>query len=137
MRNAQLMIAAAVLLQASPALARRPTVPIQNYPNEPVVTASGTKPTLEQVAGAALRAAARRNWAAEKLADGQYRLKLVVRQHVVSALLWVSPERFSIAYESSENMQYAVEDGVPSIHPKYNQWVRNLLDGIRKEIALL
>jgi hypothetical protein len=34
-------------------------------------------------------------------------------------------------------MQYGVEDGVPAIHPKYNQWLRNLLEDIRREISLL
>lgn len=137
MRKAQLMLAAAVLLQAAPALASPPPVPVQNHPNEPVVTASGNKPTLEQVTEAALRGASARGWTAEKLADGQYRLRLVVRKHTVVALLWVSPERFSIAYESSDNMDFRMEDGVAYIHPKYNQWVRNLVQDIRKQLAVL
>ena len=137
MRNVRLIVAAAVLLQASPALARAP-VPIQDWPAEAVVTASGNRPTAEQVEQAALVAVAAKGWTPTRVADGRYSLRKLVRgKHTVVVSLSVAATQYGIVYESSDNMKYTTVEGVPHIHPNYNVWARELVEAIRAEVARL
>lgn len=40
---------------------------------------------------------------------------------------------YQIGYVSSENLNYEVEDGKAMIHPRYNDWIKNLQVGISRE----
>ena len=55
----------------------------------------------------------------------------------VVARIDFGPDKFSITYRASENMGFEVVNGRPFIHPKYNQWIGNLLSDIRKELTTL
>ncbi|HEX9051416.1 MAG TPA: hypothetical protein VF841_12870 [Anaeromyxobacter sp.] len=137
MRAAIWAAAAAVLVAASPARARTP-VPVENFPDQPVATASGRRPTLEQVQQAIASAATARQWALAKQADGSFLATRVVKgKHTLVTAVSFTAERYSVTYHSSDNLKYEVYRGVPYIHPNYNVWTRELVEAIRIELSKL
>ncbi len=138
MRTALWAVIAAILASATPAYGARPPVPVQDFPDQAVGTASGKKPTLEQVAQAITAAATSKQWAVAKQADGSLLATRVVKgKHTIVATVSFTPERYSVLYHSSDNMNYQVLNGVPSIHPNYNVWARELVEAIRVEVSKL
>lgn len=137
MRKLLLAVMAALVFPAYPAFARRP-VPIVDWPNQTVATASGNKLTLEQVAQAVTKAAFGMGWTSSKISDEQYVARRVVRgKHTVVVSISISPEQYSVTYQSSDNMKFEIYDGVRLIHPNYNVWVRELVEAIRLELSRL
>lgn len=137
MRKVHLAVTAAVALLASPALARTP-VPIVDWSHQPVATGSGNKLSTEQVVQAVMKAAAAESWAVAKVAEGKYVGTRVVRgKHTIVVTIAVSPEEYSVSYQSSINMKHDVWNGVPVIHPNYNVWTRQLVDAVRLELSRL
>lgn len=124
-------------LAATPVPAAQPPVRPLEIRDEPVVTGSGRAPTASDVRGAIARGAAVRGWVVSEVSPTALDATLTVRRHRVVARIDFAADRFSITYRSSENMGFEVVDGRPYIHPKYNQWVRNLLADIRRELAAL
>src|SRR5512142_2671660 len=128
---------AAILVSASPAYGRAP-VPVENFPNQAIATASGKKPTLEQVQQAITAAATGKQWSLAKQADGSFLATRVVRgKHTIVATVAFTPEQYSVLYHSSDNMKFEMYNGVPHIHPNYNVWARELVDAIRIELSKL
>ncbi len=137
MRIATSVAFAAFLATASPAYGRT-LVPVENFTNQAVATASGKKPTLEQVHDAIGRAAASKGWAVAKQADGQLlATRLVKGKHTIVTTISFTPDAYSVLYHSSENMKYETYRGVPYIHPNYNVWARELVEAIRLELSKL
>ncbi len=137
MSKMHVAVIAALVLQASPALARNP-VPIVDFPNQATATTSGKTPTVEQVLEAVVRATASKGWALAKTADGQYSATRLVRgKHTVVVAISIAPEQYSVVYQSSVNMSYGTLEGVPVIHPNYNAWARQLVEAIRMEVSKL
>ncbi len=137
MRTTIWAVVAAVLVSASPAYGRTP-VPVENFPNNPIQTASGKKPTVDQVAQAITAAAASRQWALAKQADGSFLATRVVRgKHTIVATVAYTTEQYSVLYHSSDNMKFEMYNGAPYIHPNYNVWARELVDAIRIEVSKL
>jgi hypothetical protein len=138
MRTSIWAVIAAILVSASPAYAARPPVPLQNFPNQVVQTASGTKPPVEQVAQAITAAATGKQWAVAKQADGSFLATRVVKgKHTVVTTISFSPDAYSVTYHSSDNMRFEMIGGVPYIHPNYNVWARELVEAIRLEMSKL
>jgi hypothetical protein len=138
MRTAFWALVAALLVSAAPAYGARPSVPIDNFPNQAVGTASGKKPTLDQVAQAIAAAATSRQWAVARQADGSFLATRVVKgKHTIVTTISFTPEQYSVTYHSSDNMRFEVRDGVPHIHPNYNVWTRELVEAIRVELSKL
>jgi hypothetical protein len=150
---------AAFSLFASNAMAREP-VPIVNYIDVPVMTSTGRPLTADQVRDAIVRAAEAQKWEVTRSPSNELiSAKLVVRgKHTIAVSIPYSAERFSIKYQDSVNMKYEISQGPPNrgasymdynspgrgvaagtpmIHPFYNNWVKDLLQGIELQLKAL
>lgn len=135
----RIIVAAATILLAGHAHAQRQPVPIVNYENVAITTQSAKTPAAEEVGKAIITGAQNRKWTVSHVA-GQPKLqaKLLVRnKHTVVVEIEFSETAYSIRYVSSIDMKYGVKDGVPVIHPFYNRWVTDLMDGIKTELTRL
>ena len=133
-----LALLGAVLLAAN-AHAQRQPVPIVNHENVAVTTSSATAPTPEAVTKAIISAAQAKKWTITHVAGSpKIQAKLFVRnKHTVVVEIESSANAYSLRYVSSIDMKYGIQDGVPVIHPFYNRWVSELMDGIRSELTKL
>lgn len=151
-------IVAASALFCSAAHAR-PTVPVINHLDVPVMTSSGNPVTADQVRDTIAKAAEKKGWAVMRSPNSELlSAKLVVRnKHTIIVSISYSAERFSIKYQDSINMNYSLSDGpqntgsymqytetasgtpagTPLIHPFYNNWVNDLLKSISEELKVL
>jgi hypothetical protein len=137
MRAVLFAVVATVVVSASPAYGRT-AVPVVNFPDQPVATATGAKPTAAQVRDAVMKAAASKDWALAKQSDDQFVATRVIKgKHTIVTTISFSAEKYSVTYLSSENMKFQEFDGVPYIHPNYNVWARELVEAIRLEISRL
>ncbi len=124
---------------AAQAVFARGPVPIVERPSEPIVTGSGKGVNGEAFTKAAVNAGAAVKWEVVPATDGKslratYRVR---NKHVVMVDIVPAPASFSVKYADSVNMNYAVQNGAPVIHPSYNQWVGQLVDSIRVELKKL
>lgn len=138
----------------------RETVPIINHDDVLVASGSGKALTADQVREAIVSAARANKWIISKAADQNLlSATLVVNgKHTVVVSIPYSAEKFSIRYQSSNNMNYNVKSppaegstdltkinsparslqaDTPMIHPGYNKWVSALLQSIRLELTKL
>jgi hypothetical protein len=115
----------------------RQTVPVINYENLPLTTASGRAPTAAQVKQAIQSAAGARQWTLVDQGPGRMLATLQVRgKHTVVTQISYSADKLSVTYSDSTNMNYAPgPDGKGAIHPFYNRWVQDLTDAIRLTLA--
>ncbi|MFY9314711.1 MAG: hypothetical protein WAO95_04020 [Burkholderiales bacterium] len=148
-----LRIALALLLGALSvtAVAQRALVPIVDYKDVTVATRSGKPVTGEQVRDAIAAAGKRLSWDMAFAANSGLVGTLVVNnKHTVSVDINVAADKFSVKYRNSINMKYGlsgkphyansanlVPEGVPVIHPAYNQWVQALMTAIDSELKKL
>ena len=148
-----LSIVLASLVGAMPmtALAQRALVPIVDYKDVTVGTTSGKPVTAEQVRDAIAAAGKRLNWDMALAANSGLVGTLVVNnKHTVSVDIGVAADKFSVRYRNSINMKYGISgkphysnsanpvpEGVPVIHPAYNQWVQALMTAIDGELKKL
>ena len=148
-----LRIALAMFLAAlcTAAVAQRALVPIVDYKDVSVATSSGKPVTAEQVRDAIAAAGRRLAWDMAFTANNGLAGTLVVNnKHTVSVDISVAPDKYSVKYRSSINMKYGVSgrpsypnaanpvpEGVPVIHPAYNQWVQALVTAIDSELRKL
>lgn len=130
----------------------RTIVPIIDHIDVPVLTTSGKPLTDSQVRDAIIFAAQNRGWqVAQSPSLSVLSASLNVRgKHTVVVTIPYSIEKFSIKYANSSNMKYTIQDGTatagnpyvapPSgaairlIHPRYNDWVQDLLRNIQLEM---
>lgn len=124
-------------LVAQPAAART-GVPLINPPPVSIASASGKAVTLEQVRGAILAGAVGKGWQPSDAGPGKITANILVRgKHRVVLDIAYSTSQFTITYRESVNLDYEMIDGKPMIHPNYNRWVQNLIQGIRVELVKL
>ncbi|MGD1879194.1 MAG: hypothetical protein ACFB13_17035 [Kiloniellaceae bacterium] len=109
------------------------TLPVYNVTEAPVVTGSGTTPSLNQVEDAIVKACRDKEWFADPVADGHIVAKVRVRKHTAVVDILYSPTNYSITYKDSEMLLY---DGT-LIHRNYNKWVQLLADRIDQELNSL
>jgi hypothetical protein len=133
-------------LFAQSALAQRMPVPIVNYRNIPL-DASGASVRAERVEQAIRNAASAKGWKIAEEPGNKMLATLVVRnKHTVTVEIAYSGTRYSLLYRDSVNMKYDAEyiaprnAGIyakprPSIHPFYNDWVRDLKEAIGAELS--
>jgi hypothetical protein len=121
-------------LVAGPAAARD-TVPIVDVINEPLQRADGGRLTDARVMQAIFSAAAQRKWSLGHAANGLVTATLVIRnKHTMVVDIMYSASTISMRYRHSINLKYWVRDGVPYIHPAYNEQAKALLDAIKIEV---
>jgi len=126
------LAAAALAAALLPAPAARAGVPLQ-LP-EPVVLARAVD--VDKVRDAILVSAARRKWITESDVGDAFVVRLNVRRHVLRLRVEYEPRKVRFVYVDSENLDYEIEDGVPTIHRKVNQWVEALSLEIQRELQL-
>jgi hypothetical protein len=133
LRILMVLVVSFVSLQA---MARQP-VPVINYEDVLVSSASGQRLTPAQVKQAIQSAAAAKQWVLRDQGPGRMLATLNVRgKHTVMTEITYSPEKFSVVYNDSTNMDYSPgPDGKGSIHPFYNRWVQDLKEAIRTSLA--
>jgi len=126
----------ATILLAGAVHGQRQPVPIINHDNVVVTTSSAKTPTIEAVTKAIIEGAHARKWTVSHVAGTpKLQAKLFVRnKHTVVVEIENTATAYSVRYVSSIDMKYGVENGVPVIHPFYNRWVSELMDGIRTEL---
>lgn len=114
----------------------RATVPIVNYNDVGFVTSK--KITLSQAKTAITAAAVAKGWVVNDKGPGKMTATLTVREkHTVVVLITYTATSFSINYVDSTDMKYGIRHGEPSIHPFYNDWVKQLEETIEIEIQAL
>lgn len=92
---------------------------VYNVPEHAVALAAGK--TMRQ---AILQGGAGRHWIMSEELPGVITGRLDVRGHMVEVKIPYSEDSYAIHYADSSNMNYNAAKN--RIHPKYNQWVRNL-----------
>ncbi len=110
-------------------------VPLQNNERVAISVLDKTKLSLEAVKKAIVMGAASRRWRVVQEIPASLRLS-VINSRRISATVDISYDldAYSIKYVSSENLNYAVRDGVETIHPTYNMWLRFLIQSINAEL---
>ncbi len=128
---AVLLIAAVTAFSAS---ARTP-VPIANQANVPIVSAQPL--SSAQVKAAITAAATSKRWTVSQTGPDKLTAQLFVNgKHTVYVDITYAPTSYSVAYKDSINMNYRVNhEGVPVIHPFYNNWVRELMTAVTAELG--
>ena len=133
-------------LPATQAFARE-GVMIVNHENVTVATGSGKPVNADQVKLAISNAATAKNWTIAQQGDGKLSAALTVRgKHHVIVEISYSSDKYSLIYKDSTNMNYGRFAARPvpgqissdiTIHPNYNKWVDQLMQGIRSELLRL
>lgn len=112
----------------------RSAVPIVDYDNIPATTASGAPVPADKIRQALTTAGARRGWQIKPTSPGHATGFLDVRgKHSASVDIGYTTGEYSIKYHDSSNLKY--DAAAHTIHPKYNEWVRKLMDDTRMELA--
>lgn len=119
----------------SGAVFARAPEPVLNLVDQPITVASGKKLTADEVKQVVSKVAQDRKWVVAPMENGKLAATLSWKsnRHVIAVEIACDTDRFSITYRDSINMNYAVTDGQPVIHPYYNRFVGELRDAIRVE----
>jgi hypothetical protein len=140
MKFAPFLGIATFVMFASAAHAQRTPVPIVNHENVVIVTGSGKAPGIAAIKKAIVTAgqAGKRKWTVAQAVDGSIlQATYQVRTHTIVVDIAVQETSYSVRYASSIDMRYKVEEGIPVIHPFYNNWVDELMLSIRTELVKL
>lgn len=120
---------------ASTAYART-AVPIEEHDNIAIAATPGKEISAEQVRQAIIAGGGRQSWTFADSGVGQLTGTLVVRgKHTIKVTIDYNPKSYSIHYSDSINMKYSTANGVPVIHPFYNNWVSSLINEINNELT--
>lgn len=92
---------------------------VYNVPQHTVILAEGK--TMRE---AILQGGEGRRWMMSETAPGVITGRLTLRGHEVEVKIPYTANSYAIEYAGSSNMKYNAKKN--RIHPKYNQWVRNL-----------
>lgn len=92
---------------------------VYNVPQHTVILAEGK--TMRE---AILQGGEGRRWIMSEETPGVITGRLFLRGHEVEVKIPYTENSYAIEYAGSQNMKYNAKKN--RIHPKYNQWVRNL-----------
>lgn len=120
------------------AAARAPEA-IEDYPAVAVVGVNGRALSADEVRQVVQAAAAAKKWNVTGRTDGSMLASLSWNgdKHVIVVEITCSTGTYSLRYKDSSNMNYAVLNNKPSIHPYYNRFVRDLNELVRIEAMKL
>jgi hypothetical protein len=111
-------------------------MPIKLVDPEPIAVPAGLN--IDQVAKAVkVGVTSRSGWIVTKDQPGQVEATLSVRDHMLKVNIPYSTSSVAIKYVDSQNLDYKDKAGVKYIHPKWNNWTRNVLSDIQRELNLL
>jgi hypothetical protein len=128
------LLVALGMLASSPARAGRDE-PIQDLTDIPVTWTASSPPTLDQVGQAVIAGCATRGWVCQITAPGQIKGTIHVRSHRADVRITYDTERYSIAYDGSDNLRYDADEN--TIHRNYNRWVANLRNDINLALTTI
>ncbi len=117
-------VAALGLLATSAAWSR--SAPVQSI-KTPILNKTVT---VQEVHDAILRAALSKNWQVVEDAGQKITLKYVKKVHVAACDVTYSEKEYDITI----NPMTTLTRGAYEVHPKYNQWVRNLDKQIQMQL---
>ncbi|MDR1275183.1 MAG: hypothetical protein LBL72_02165 [Candidatus Accumulibacter sp.] len=143
---ASILFVSFVSFASIPAAFARAPEPIVDYPAVEAVTLSGKALSVGEVTQAIQEAAKAAGWAVTKQENGKLIARRTWKNGKHSIFSEITPNKggYSLVYKHSVNMGYT-EDGswsssgeggyvrIPSIHPFYNRYVRDLNEAIRNE----
>ncbi len=92
---------------------------VQDIPSHTVVLAEGK--TMHQ---AIMQGCAGKRWIMSEDEPGVVTARLLLRSHMAEVKIPYTQNAYAIEYADSANLNYRPKKH--KIHPKYNQWVRNL-----------
>lgn len=92
---------------------------VQNIPSHTVMLAEGK--TMRQ---AIMQGCAGKRWLVSETEPDVITARLQLRRHMAEVKIPYTQNAYAIEYADSENLNYKPKKH--KIHPKYNQWVRNL-----------
>ena len=121
------------LFAASPAAWAGRDAPIQNLVDVPVMWMPGVEPSADKLARAVVAVCARLGWVCQIVSPGEIHGRLNLRSHEANVRIPYAADKYSILYESSDNLRYDAEKN--TIHRNYNNWVLNLQRQINAEVA--
>ena len=125
----------ALCLAAAPGLSQaRPSVPMLDLGHQEIVTFEGQPLTLDAMRKAILYGGLTRRWTAVGERPGVLSLEASNGGHLVVVDVAYDTGSYDIRYRSSVDMGYENVDGKATIHPKYNQWVKDLSTAIRTAV---
>ena len=108
-------------------------VPIYNVKDAPIMTASGSSPSLEEVQKAIIAAGAGLNWSMAVATPGHIVGTLNIRSHQAVVDIMHNSKTYSITYKGSTNLRYNA--GNQTIHEQYRAWVQDLDNAIRSRLT--
>jgi hypothetical protein len=107
-------------------------------PDRVALVFGATNLTPDLVKQAIARGGQKHGWTVSDEQPGRLRLKYIKQgKHEVVVDVTYDTTGFLVRYVDSTNMKYGSKDGVPVIHPFYNQWVANLSRAISGEASAL
>jgi hypothetical protein len=127
------LIPALLIGLAGPAAAAL-TDPVEDFVNQPVPPLQGKALTSSEVRDAIVAAATARQWKIDYVRAGALIGRLnVAGRHLAEVSITYSPERYSVVYRDSVNLNYRSSDR--SIHANYNKWVGQLVEAINASLG--
>ena len=117
--------------------AARPAQPMQSPQSADFTLPGNRVPTAEMVRASIILAGSARGWQVASEQAGELTLRNNIRnKHVVVVNVHYDSKGVRVEYVSSENLEYEMRNGVAYIHPKYNEWVKLLLNDIVAKVSI-
>lgn len=125
-------LAAAVLLAGAPAAQASAQPMIET--DRQVLAIRGADPAAGDVSmhRVILEGAGLHDWRVVGDEPGRVTLRVATGTHSATVAVPYDADGFQIRYVASADMDYALADGHPVIHPRYNKWVTDLGNAIRR-----
>lgn len=101
---------------------------IYDVVDNPIATACGKEPSLDQVTKAIVDAGQGQKWTMAVARPGLIVGTLPIRSHLAVVDIPYTTKSYSINYKSSSNLKYDADK--KTIHPAYAGWIKNLDNAI-------
>jgi hypothetical protein len=125
------LVAAALAVAAGAACASAQTM-LEPGRVEVSVRGAGPAPDPFAMRRVILAAAHERGWVPTHDEPGLLTLQVMSKEHVATIDIVYDGGGFQIRYRDSVQLDHAVEDGRTVIHPRYNKWINELSNEIRR-----
>lgn len=114
--------------------AARPSVPLVDVIDVPIVAGNNQTLTDAQVKRAIRIAGATRDWKVTDGESGELIATLLIRAHTAVVTITYDQTHYSILYKDSKALGYDVRDDVQYIHPAYHHWLKNFSKDIKIQL---
>ena len=93
---------------------------------------AGPAPDPQAMRRVILVAATHHGWQPTADVPGQLTLQVASKDHGATIDVFYDGAGYQIKYRTSAQLDFAVEDGRRVIHPRYNKWITELSNEIRR-----